>query len=111
MSCKHQKDTFYAGNIPCEKCRVEKLELDLEQANEIKADMSMHIGMIAESLNVPFEPHQTFAERLLESAEKANKDIHNLAAALKQASKQSVLCEDTRNGYESLANQFLKDKQ
>lgn len=24
--CKHLKDTFYRGNLPCDKCKMEELE-------------------------------------------------------------------------------------
>ncbi len=61
-ACKHQKDTFYAGNIPCEKCRVEKLEQQLadcqaenKQLKNDHADMVKRNAALRDRPDIPTE--------------------------------------------------------
>lgn len=50
------------------RAKVELLESDIQAERDMKDDARNLILLIAESLGVEYEPHQTFNERLLEAA-------------------------------------------
>ena len=50
------------------------LRAKLEAEHDIRADRETVITLLAESLNVNAEPHQSFFDRLCEAAEEATKD-------------------------------------
>jgi len=53
---------------------IERLEAELEQANDIRSDREILIELIRGALGVSIEPHQTLSERLVEAAGKSNVD-------------------------------------
>ena len=44
--CKHFKNTFYRGNTHCDKCLIEKLEKQLESANNLNEELNKKYGFI-----------------------------------------------------------------
>lgn len=53
---------------------IERLEAELEQANDIRSDREILIELMRGALGVSIEPHQTLSERLVEAAGKSNVD-------------------------------------
>ena len=45
LSCKHFKNTFCQGNIHCDKCLTEKLEKQLESANNLNEELKKKYGL------------------------------------------------------------------
>ena len=35
LGCSHQRNTFYAGNLPCKQCRIERLEIRISELERL----------------------------------------------------------------------------
>lgn len=54
---------------------IERLRAELAQANDILTSYQSRLTLLAGALDVPYEPHQTYEERLLEAVQNASKAL------------------------------------
>lgn len=54
------------------------LKIELTQAEDMLGDQMALTNLVAKALEVPPEPHQTAAERLVERAQEGGKAIHQV---------------------------------
>lgn len=92
--------------------RIESLQAELQQSQEIRGDMEIVLKLVAEKLKVPDEPHQVWQERLFETLDLvvAERDRYREAVEEIERSPKDMRCCCCGHDF-STAHQALKGQK
>lgn len=78
MSAMTEENLFSKAEIAMElahrDCRIAELEAEIQCANDAASDYRTTVNVLAESLGVEYEPHQTYTDRIYDAIQRLQKD-------------------------------------
>lgn len=60
------------------RARIAELEAEIQCANDAASDYRTTVNVLAESLGVEYEPHQTYTDRIYDAIQRLQKDMERL---------------------------------